>query len=174
MKESAMRTVVLGYSGAGKSTLARTLGERQTVPVLHLDRVHWLPGWRERDDGDMRRILETFLHEHDAWVIDGMYTRFLFEERLELADTIVILDLPRLVCLTRAWKRYRQYRGVARPDMTEDCEEKFDGEFVRWLLVGGRSRKRREALCSIRRQYPDKVVVLRSQRQIDRWVGRSH
>ncbi|KFI56837.1 hypothetical protein [Bifidobacterium cuniculi] len=168
-----MRVAILGYGGAGKSTLARTLGERQGVPVLHLDRLHWLPGWRERDDEDMRRILEAFLHEHDAWVIEGMYTRFLFAERLELADTIVILDLPRLVCLARAWKRYRQYRGVARPDMTEGCEEKFDGEFVRWLLIGGRSRKRCSMMRAIRKQYPDKVVVLRSQRHIDRWAGRS-
>ena len=40
-----MRIAVIGYSGAGKSTLARALGARYGVPVLHMDRVHWAPGW---------------------------------------------------------------------------------------------------------------------------------
>ena len=43
-----MKIAVLGYSGSGKSTLARKLGELYGVPVLHLDAVQFLPGWRER------------------------------------------------------------------------------------------------------------------------------
>lgn len=44
-----MKIAILGYSGSGKSTLARRLGEQYGIPVLHLDRVQFLPGWRERD-----------------------------------------------------------------------------------------------------------------------------
>lgn len=43
-----MRIAVIGYSGSGKSTLAARLGAAYGVPVLHLDSVHWLPGWVER------------------------------------------------------------------------------------------------------------------------------
>lgn len=39
-----MKIAVLGYSGAGKSTLARALSSALTLPCLHLDQVHWLPG----------------------------------------------------------------------------------------------------------------------------------
>ena len=42
-----MRIAIIGYSGAGKSTLARALGERYACPVLHLDALHFLPGWSE-------------------------------------------------------------------------------------------------------------------------------
>lgn len=45
-----MKIAVIGYSGSGKSTLAGVLGERYDIPVLHLDRVHFLPDWQERED----------------------------------------------------------------------------------------------------------------------------
>ena len=52
-----MRIAIIGYSGAGKSTLARALGERYACPVLHLDALHFLPGWKERGDGDALSLL---------------------------------------------------------------------------------------------------------------------
>ena len=52
-----MKIVIRGYSGSGKSTLARELGETYGVPVLHLDRVQWLPNWTERDDAEKRQSL---------------------------------------------------------------------------------------------------------------------
>ena len=64
-----MRIAVIGYSGAGKSTLARALGERYSVPVLHMDRVHWAPGWQERDRGEAHRLVHEFMENPD-WVIN--------------------------------------------------------------------------------------------------------
>ena len=42
------RIVVVGCSGSGKSTMARELGRRLALPVVHLDVLHYLPGWRGR------------------------------------------------------------------------------------------------------------------------------
>lgn len=61
----------MGYSGAGKSTLARMLGERYGIQVLHFDRVHWAPGWQERDRGEAHRLVHKFMENPD-WVIDGI------------------------------------------------------------------------------------------------------
>ena len=36
------RVVILGCAGSGKTTLARTMGERLSLPVIHLDT---LLGW---------------------------------------------------------------------------------------------------------------------------------
>ena len=49
-----MKIVVNGYSGSGKSTLAGRLGELYQIPVLHLDTVHWLPGWEEKAEEQER------------------------------------------------------------------------------------------------------------------------
>ena len=164
-----MKIAVIGYSGAGKSTLARALGERYGIPVLHFDRVQFTPNWQERDRGEAHRMVHEFM-ERPQWVMDGTYSKFEYERRLEEADEIVFLDFPRLVCFFRAWKRYFQFQGGTRADMADGCIEKMDPEFIWWLLWKGRTRKRKEKFQQVIRQYPKKIVVLKSQKEINRYL----
>ena len=105
-----MRIAIIGYSGAGKSTLARALGERYACPVLHLDALHFLPGWKERGDGDALSLLLPRLQEK-SWVIDGNYGSLAYWERMELADQIIFFNFNRFQCLWQAYDRYRRNRG---------------------------------------------------------------
>ena len=164
-----MKIAVIGYSGAGKSTLARALGERYGIPVLHFDTIQFTPNWKERDRAEAHRMVHDFM-ENPAWVIDGTYSNFEYERRLNEADTIVLLNFPRLVCFWRAWKRYIRFRGGSRPDMADGCCEKMDWEFMWWLLWKGRTRRRREKFQRVLEQYPGKTVVLKSQKDIDRYL----
>lgn len=164
-----MKIAVLGYSGAGKSTLARALGEKYGIPVLHFDRVQFTPNWEERDRVEAHRMVHEFM-EHPGWVIDGTYTNFEYERRLREADEIVFLNLPRIVCFFRALRRYFRFRGKTRPDMADGCCEKMDWEFAWWLLYKGRTRQKQEIFRKIVDQYPEKTVVLKSQRDIDRYL----
>ena len=99
-----MRIAIIGYSGAGKSTLARALGERYACPVLHLDALHFLPGWKERGDGDALSLLLPRLQEK-SWVIDGNYGSLAYWERMELADQIIFFNFNRFQCLWQAYGR---------------------------------------------------------------------
>lgn len=164
-----MKIAVIGYSGAGKSTLARALGERYRIPVLHFDTVQFTPNWEIRDRDEAHQMVHAFM-ENPEWIMDGTYSRFEYERRLNEADTIIILSFPRLVCFWRAWKRYFRFRGKPRPDMADGCCEKMDGEFVWWLLWKGRTRRKREKFQKVLGQYPEKTVVLKSQRDIDRYL----
>lgn len=83
-----MKIAVLGYSGAGKSTLSRELGKRYGCPVLHLDQVQFEAGWIERDRGEALSQVEQFMSQ-ESWVIDGNYSAFLQERRLEEADCVI-------------------------------------------------------------------------------------
>lgn len=165
-----MKIAVIGYSGEGKSTLARALGERLNCPVLHLDSVYHGPNWTKRNDGEVMQEIVDFLDSRDAWVIDGEYSRFHFERRIEEADRVIIMDFSRFACLWRVWRRYRHYRGTSRPDLAEGCNEKLDLEFLNWVLWKGRSKRRKLRLRGICDKYPNKVTVLRNQRQIDRFL----
>ena len=162
-----MKIAVIGYSGSGKSTLAGKLGEQYGVDALYLDRVFWLPGWQHRERDEMRCLVGGYLDSHETWVIDGNYSRIHFERRMEEADRIILMQFSPISCLFRAWKRYRRNKGTTRPSMGEGCPEKMDAEFVRWLLWKGRSKESRGLLQGVRQQYPEKVVWIRNQRQLD-------
>lgn len=162
-----MKIAVMGYSGSGKSTLARKLAQHYGAAVLHLDAVHHLPGWQERTPEEERVIVGAFMERHPSWVIDGNYSKTLYERRLEEADQIVLMLFGRFDSLCRVWRRYRRYKGQSRPDMAAGCPEKLDPAFIRWILWQGRGPSARARYRQVRAQFPGKVVVLKNQRQLD-------
>ena len=51
--------------------------------------------------------------------------------------------------------------------MAAGCPERFDWEFIRWILWDGRSKSAKERYQQIQETYPEKVIVLSSQKEID-------
>lgn len=125
------RIMIIGSGGAGKSTLARQLGERLQLDVYHLDALMWKPGWvmATREE---RISIQQQLVKKDEWIIDGNFGNTL-DLRLHAADTVILIDLPRIVCIYRVLKRVARYRGTTRPDMGASCEEKLDFAFLKWV-----------------------------------------
>lgn len=137
------RILVIGSPGAGKSTLAHTLARRTGLPLHHLDKLFWLPGWVERDRDEGRAELTGVLAQQ-RWIIDGNYGSTL-PMRLQRADMVIWLDYPTRLCLGRVLKRWWQYRGRARPDMTEGCPERLDIAFLHYVLGFRRAWRERNA-----------------------------
>jgi len=125
------RILIIGSGGAGKSTLARRLGETLSLEVIHLDKLHWLPGWTQPSKDEWRKIVERELQKSE-WVMDGNFGGTM-EMRLKACDTVIFLDFSRTVCIYRVFKRWLKYRNTHRPDMTEGCNEKVDLEFLGWI-----------------------------------------
>lgn len=162
-----MRIAIIGYSGSGKSTLAKALGAQYDCPVLHLDALHFLPGWQERDDQDTLALLTPRLQE-ESWIIDGNYSALAYWERMELADQIIFLNVNRFQCLWQAYRRYLHNRGQVRSSIAPGCLEKFDWEFFCWILWNGRSKRHRSRYRQVMQTYPQKCTVCRSHRDIRR------
>lgn len=165
-----MKVAVIGYSGSGKSTLARELAKVYHADVLHFDTVQFLPGWKIRDEAGKIRITKEFLDTHTSWVIDGNYSKLFYERRMSEADMIIVLLFNRFSCLLRAYYRYLKYVNLTRPDMAEGCTEKFDFEFVKWILWEGRSKQARARYKNVISQYGEKVIVIKNQKQLDRYI----
>lgn len=164
-----MKIVIIGYSGSGKSTLAKILGRAYNTEVLHLDSVHWLPGWKKRNDEDKSQITDDFLNSHSSWVIDGNYSNLFYDRRMEEADMIIFLNFNRFSCLLRAFRRYFKYRGSTRDDIGKGCPEKMDFEFIRWILHDGRSKRAKARYAGVIRKYSQKTVIIRNQRELDEY-----
>lgn len=162
-----MKISIIGYSGSGKSTLAAALGQHFGLPVLHLDRVQFAPGWAERPREQKLTDVKAFLDTHDGWVIDGNYTNLWYDRRLKESDKIIFMDFGRWTCLYRVLARYAKYRGQTRASMGEGCPEKIDAEFLRWVLFGGRSADKVHGYESLCREQPDKLLRIRNQRELD-------
>jgi adenylate kinase family enzyme len=127
------RIAVIGSSGSGKSTLSVSLGDVSGLPIVHLDKEYWLPGWVEPDRDSWNARLAD-LAARPEWIIDGQYGSSLLT-RLQRADLAIFLDLPTSVCLRRiAWRIIGSY-GRVRPDMGLGCPEKLNFEFVHFVAT---------------------------------------
>lgn len=136
-----MKICIIGYSGAGKSTLAKKLSKFYNINHLHLDSVHFLPNWNERNDKEMDDIVNDFISKNDSWIIDGNYRR-IAKGRFNNADIIIFLAYNRLTCLKGVISRYNKYKNKTREDMASGCNEKLDKEFLSWVLFTGRTKER--------------------------------
>lgn len=162
----AQRIVIIGYSGSGKSTLAQELGHRYGCEILHLDCVHWLPGWKERADEEKNEIVSEFLDSHESWIIEGNYKSLCYERRMREATQIIFLEFPVHICLYRVLKRYFAYRGKSRESITEGCEEKIDWEFLWWILHEGRNRDHRTRGRKACEENAEKAIILKKPREV--------
>lgn len=165
-----MKIAIIGYSGAGKSTLAEKLSNYYSMPKLHMDTLQFQPGWQDSDRDWMEAEMKNFLSEHTNWVIDGNYSWCYYEERMQEADQIIFLNFSPWICLFRAFKRYLTYRGKVRESMAAGCPERFDWEFIRWILWDGRTKTAKERYQRVLETHPEKVVILRSQKEIDQFL----
>ena len=167
-----MKIAIIGYSGSGKSTLAEKLSKHYSIPKLHMDTLQFQPGWVDSDRDWMLDEVKKFLTKQEAWVIDGNYSWCFYKERMQDADQIIFLNFSPLTCLFRAFKRYLKYRGKVRESMAAGCQEQFNWEFIRWIIWDGRSKSAKERYKWIQKTYPYKVIILRSQKEIDQFLDK--
>jgi adenylate kinase family enzyme len=165
------RIVILGPCGAGKSTLARRIGARLSLPVVHLDRLNWTPGWVESDRTTFREQVAEVVNG-DAWVMDGNYTSPApIAHRLSRADAVIWLDLPRCVYFPRALWRALKFYGRAREDIGPGCPERIDVPFLKdWVWT---YPARRAEHAEIMATLPTGVrgIVLRSRTEVATFTG---
>ena len=164
-----MKIVIIGYSGSGKSTLAKTLGAHYNIAVLHLDSVHFLSGWKVRDEKESNEIVKKFIEENESWIIDGNYHKNA-SYRFELADKIIFLNYNRFFCLNSVIKRYKENIGKTRSDMAAGCEEKLDLKFLYWVFIKGRSKTRRDRFKNILNNHKN-AIVFKNRKQLFKYYN---
>jgi adenylate kinase family enzyme len=155
------RILVIGSPGAGKSTLAGRIAGRCALPLIHLDREYFGPGWTMPSKSEWRERVRA-LAARPEWVMDGNYAS-TFDLRVPRATAIVWLDLPRWRCLLNVLWRVAKHRGRGRPDLGPECVENFDRSFLRWIWSYPVKMRPKTARMLERLRSNQRVYVLRSR-----------
>jgi adenylate kinase family enzyme len=167
------RILIIGSSGSGKSTLARQLGARLELPVIHLDRHYWHPGWVGTPNTKWHKTVSRLV-QRDTWIMDGNY-RSTLQMRLDAADSVVFLDLPPWICDIRALKRRIQYHNRPRPDIADGCKEPLLDpqlfQFIRHVLSYP-DRAKPHVMKQLARIADEKhVVLLQSTKDVNNFLS---
>lgn len=165
------RVAIVGRCGSGKSTLAKQLSITLNLPLVHIDKLYWLPDWNERKKEEF-----IALHNKEAlkryWVMDGN-NKSTFKLRFERADHIIIFDLPRYLCILRVLKRTILNLGKNREDMGEGCKERISWHYWNFLkYVWSFDKTSGKAIHETIKQLEidAKYTILKSSKDVDFFV----
>ncbi len=162
------RIAVIGCSGSGKSTLSTTLSHITGLPVVHLDRLYWRPGWVAAPWDWVREQVAQIVQQ-PRWILDGNFGR-VQDLTLSAAEVIVWLDLPRWMCMSRIFRRLIEHNGFTRPDLPDGCPEKVDLEFMQWVW-NFRKGERPKIISNLSKLRPDqRLIALRTPGEVDEFV----
>ena len=172
------RVNVIGSSGSGKTTFGRALAAKMGVPFVEIDEVHWsrYPNWQQPSLGEFRAAIDDATRG-ERWVVDGSYgnVRDIVWSR---ADAVVWLDLPFVQRFWRVVSRTVR-RSLAGATLWGIQKESIRGAVFRrdsLILFLIRTERRRARLYRewlARPEYAGiEVVRLRTQAEIDAWLGR--
>ena len=166
------RIMILGQPGSGKSTLARALGAKTGLPVVHIDHIHWRPGWVERSRDDKTRLCHE-VEARDAWIFEGGHSA-TWANRLERAEMVIWIDLPVGLRLWRGIWRTLVWCGRARPDLPDGCIEGFHAETLPfWRFIWRTRHSAGDRIARFMAATPEgkAVVHLRSRAEVARFVA---
>lgn len=159
------RICIIGGSGSGKTTLATNLGKQLNYPVYHIDGIHHLPNWQERDADERDKIIKDKI-KGKTWITDGTYTSTL-ECRFEKADCIIYLDFSTFTQVKGVLKRFIKYRGRERKEIP-GCKERMSLKFLIWVIKW-RKRKRKIILEKLSKLNQEKVHIFTTRKQLNKW-----
>lgn len=157
------RILIIGCGGAGKSTLARQLGDKLNIPVVHLDKLFWKPGWVEIPKDEFDALIRQEMAE-EKWIMDGNFNRTL-PERIARCDTVIYLDFSRFACLLGIIKRVLTTYGKVRPDMGEGCPERIDWEFLKWVWNFNKNKREGNYKLLCEAQHAE-IIVLKKRKEV--------
>jgi adenylate kinase family enzyme len=117
------RAVVVGNGGGGKSTLSRALAQRHGLAWCSVDQIQWAPGWEPVPDEVVVERLRSVI-AGDRWIIDGWGPWSSLEERMQMSDALIFVDLPLWMHFWLAAERQISIaRGRPRADPVEGCDD---------------------------------------------------
>ena len=127
------KIAVFGKPGSGKSILSKKLSLASGIKLYALDLIVY------KKNGDLvERKTYDEAHENilysDSWIIDGFGPIESFNKRLDVADTLIYIDLPYVVSYWLVTKRF--LKGViVKPEGWPDGSSVLKGTLESYKVL---------------------------------------
>ena len=128
------RIAIVGNSGTGKSTLAKELAEILGLTHVELDALfhqsNWTPTPPEEFQQKVQAALDAADEATDGWTTCGNYRAAGGRINQDAADTIIWLDMPRWLIMSRVIRRTFS-RTIRREELWNGNREPLTN-FYKW------------------------------------------
>lgn len=161
------KIAVVGNIGGGKTVLSRRLAKLYSLPLVHVDSIEFLPGLQRRPAAESCTLLKK-IEEQETWLIDGYGPLDLIENRFDIADVIVFIDLPIHIHFWWTLKRQITNLWAPRSELPSNCNE-LNWDHTQRLLksLWSMHQRMRPELLKIffRENFKNKLVLIQSRRE---------
>ncbi len=161
-----MKIHIIGCSGSGKTYLAKKLSKKYNIPHYDLDNIYWDNSSEKygiKMEVEKRNKLLQNILEKDAWIIEGIYYKWL-EQSFKEADTIYLLDLPKYIYKIRIIKRFIKRKLKLEISKKETLKSLLD--LLKW--TDRFQNENIKEIIKILEIYKEKVYFIKSKKEIDK------
>ena len=110
---NSKKICVLGNTSGGKSTLSKALSNALNIVLYDLDQFRFGPNWKIIPR-DQQEYDEDSVILKESWIIDGIDSFERINNRINHADTVILIDHSIFLHLT--WALKRQILFITSPD----------------------------------------------------------
>jgi len=155
---------IIGGGRSGKSFLAEQISKKTGIRHYDLDKVVFIEiGRIEREELSRDKELDKILLS-DNWIIEGAYAEEWIIPALNSADTIIWLDTPVAVKLFRFIKK-----------IIADGQNGPKNFYARGKLIAGLKHEEwdrsRQCYCRLLEPFKEKIVILKSKKEINDFLS---
>lgn len=157
------RIMVIGIYGSGKTAFSIKLNNILNLNLIHLDPLFYKTDGSTQTTNQWERLINDLINKEN-WIIDGNYPSTI-KLRLQRADTIIFLDLPRYKCLWNITKRV--FKHYFRLGPIESIINPSIGFLFRtyWRVIRMNKKRKDKYYRDLRQLNEQNLFIFKSQKQ---------